>query len=313
MSGWDDTRWLDTHDACTAGTPGVDERSKARHGTRERRPRARPRRPSGPTPGALAVLGTPDADRRDPERARLNLRERRAMAGATTDSRKKSYGAMRQNALRQLDRGIPRHAGELTMDRPSCRLSCREYTCAQVLRERRERGRARPAGDRARHARPGRHGPLAPSVHAPRPGLALSVYGAEPAREQGLRGGRRRGSRECAGAGARVGVLRRGRSTRCRVLAPTGDRAVRDAAPDAQATRPTRARVLRGSAPALAPGGDGPGDLHAAGKVSVFPAIGYPSPTSRTSRAATTGRSASCTERNRLGWLGRWLDRVGDR
>ena len=42
-----------------------------------------------------------------------------------------------------------------------------------------------------------------------------------------------------------------------------------------------------------------------------MPAVGYTTPTSRTSPRATTGRSARSTRGSRTGWLGRYLDRVG--
>ena len=191
---------------------------------------------------------------------------------------------------------------------------CNDYSRSQLLRAAR---RPRPAracrrssrGCRCRRA-PGSRG--ARSSRA-RPGWRCRLRRGKP-RPDGLRGRDRAGRAAPRRHDPRLGLLRR-RHRRAQRAAPrSATRATRScgptlgAAPAATARRSPRTRRCAGTrrAAALADAARR-GQGHASCRRSATT-----TPTSRTSPRATTTRSASSTVGAGTGWLGRYLDLVGD-
>ena len=144
-------------------------------------------------------------------------------------------------------------------------------------------------------------------------GAALTVYGARGARRRGRSTRRSRAPRRPATHRVLVTIFAPGGWDALSLLYPSGD-------PHYRRLRPTLAleagdgrRVLgatRGSTgiPRSRP----LSNCTARASSTVFPAIGYTTPTSRTSPRATSGRSARSTRSRSTGWLGRLLDVIGD-
>ena len=233
---------------------------RARRGsTRTSTPR--PGRPGGARRRGRRVLGRArDLRRRCAPASSATPPTRSATADASW--KKTRYPVLALNALRMLVATSPDYLTSMSS--------------SDLLHRARPRLRG-PARDRGRHARARRHRPVAPLVPAAlAPGSALAVYGAgKLAQLPRVRDGRR------AGAGAP------GRRHRAAERLPRRRRRLRCPCWRRSATRPTagcarssrlrrRARVRRGRAAcagtrrprALA-------DLHAEGKVSVLPAVGY--------------------------------------
>ncbi|HEX2016012.1 MAG TPA: DUF1501 domain-containing protein, partial [Solirubrobacteraceae bacterium] len=141
-------------------------------------------------------------------------------------------------------------------------------------------------------------------------GLGLSVYGASHLRLPGLEEGV---AQAAAGPAAPilVSVFMPGGADSMSVLAPVGD-------PRYAALRPTLALPASSGTPFAEdptlhwhPAAAPLATLHAEGKVSALPAVGYDHPDQShfTSRHYWEVGELSVT--NRLGWMGRYLDAVG--
>ena len=226
---------------------------------------ARSARPEARRPRA-PLLGQADAEPRDPPRAR-RLRPSAPPRRPTSEWEQESYAILRQNALRMLiatTRTCTRADGP-----PLPRL---------LPRPTRARAGARPARDRARHARSGRERArrAAASCCAPPASRSPSTAaaGSRPLEaEAALAQGRRRRPR------ARAGLPRRRRSTRVSFLAPTEDATYRRLRPRLALPPGAGTPVRGGRAAALASvrGARWPRCTRE-GKVSVMPAVGYEHP-----------------------------------
>jgi uncharacterized protein (DUF1501 family) len=142
-------------------------------------------------------------------------------------------------------------------------------------------------------------------------GLALSVYGAGRLGLDQLEAG----VAEAAGGPAApvlVSVFLPGGVDSMSLLAPVGD-------PRYAALRPTL-KLASGSGTTFAedtrlmwhPSAQGLAQLHAEGKVSVFPAIGYDHPDQSHFTSRHFWEVGALDTGANLGWLGRYLDVVGD-
>ena len=141
-------------------------------------------------------------------------------------------------------------------------------------------------------------------------GLALSVYGASklaaPLLDDGI------AHAQSAGSGrVLVSVFMPGGVDSLTLLAPVGDSRYTTLRPtlavgaDEGTAFPEDSRLRwHPSAAALA-------QLHAEGKVSVFPAIGYTSPDQSHFTSRHFWEVGDLSASNRLGWMGRYLDAVG--
>jgi uncharacterized protein (DUF1501 family) len=144
-------------------------------------------------------------------------------------------------------------------------------------------------------------------------GVALSVYGASKLGLDQLEAG----VAQAAGTGGAgqpvlVNVFLPGGVDSLSVLAPVGDARY-------AALRPTL-KLAAGSGTTFAedtrlmwhPAAAGLAQLHGEGKVSVFPAIGYDHPDQSHFTSRHFWEVGALDPSSRLGWLGRYLDLVGD-
>jgi hypothetical protein len=189
------------------------------------------------------------------------------------------------------------------------RLLRRLLPLPAAARRRREAGAGLPAIEPGMPT-PGRHRPLAPLVPAARRRLALPST-APRSSAAALRGGHRAAAPRRRRQAVLVSSSCRRRLDSLSVLAPVGDPKLRAAAPDARARRrrARRSPRTRGCTGTRRRGRSRRCTARARSPSSRRSAT--TTPTSRTSPRATTGRSARSTRR-RTGWLGRYLDRVGD-
>lgn len=143
-------------------------------------------------------------------------------------------------------------------------------------------------------------------------GVALSVYGAgrvlaPQAFEEGIA--------EAAGAPTQpviVSVFMPGGIDALSVLAPVGD-------PRYAALRPTLALAAGSGTPfrddsrlMWHPSARGLADLHAAGKLTAIPAVGYDHPDASHFTSRHFWEVGETNRFNQVGWLGRYLDTLGD-
>jgi uncharacterized protein (DUF1501 family) len=140
-------------------------------------------------------------------------------------------------------------------------------------------------------------------------GLALSVYGASKLGVSALSDGI---AKAAAGDGrVLVSVFLEGGIDSLSVLAPVGDGRYRSA-------RPTLA-LAEGSGPSFAedgrlqwhPSAAALADLHAEGKVSVLPAIGYDDPDQSHFTSRHYWEVGALEAHSNTGWMGRFLDATG--
>jgi uncharacterized protein (DUF1501 family) len=143
-------------------------------------------------------------------------------------------------------------------------------------------------------------------------GLALSVYGASRLGLDQLEAGVAQAAGPLGGAPVLVNVFLPGGVDSLSVLAPVGDSRY-------TTLRPTLA-LAGGTGTAFAedgrlmwhPAAAGLAQLHAEGKVSVFPAVGYDHPDQSHFTSRHFWEVGALDPGARLGWLGRYLDVVGD-
>src|SRR3954447_6065760 len=143
-------------------------------------------------------------------------------------------------------------------------------------------------------------------------GLALSVYGASKLGLDQLEAGVAQAAGPLGGQPVIVSVFLPGSADSLSVLAPVGDSRYRTLRPTLGLDAGTGATFAEDARLMWHPAAQGLAQLHAEGKVSVFPAIGYDHPDQShfTSRhfwevgALDTGQTR--------GWMGRYLDAYGD-
>ena len=306
VGGWDYTRWLDTATfrgrwtAARPGAPGTPAQPRtSRHG-----PAVRPG-----DAGRQRARRSGATRRSRPRRQSLlrRLRARRARATRTPTGSSRSTRRCVENALRQL----------IAVDSPD--LAERPMTAAATAAAPSSLRRAvAEAGAGCRGSSPGCRCPAGTGLT---PARASSR--ARRARAARLRRRQLSASPSTSGiARRRDGAARarsssrsssRAASTGCRVLYPGR----RPALPQA-AARTSRSAGGRGRSPRTT----GSTGTRAARRSRSSTArarspssrrSATPTPTSRTSPRATTGRSARPTPDLQTGWLGRYLDVVGDR
>ena len=291
VSGWDDSRWLDTSTirgrfelvSRALADRVLDGRAVDDYDETET--------PEAGVAAARAWAGDPNLTSETV--ALLTAFAADALAGAG-GWQLSTYRGLRQNALRHLDPRLPRLPDELTM----ANCGCNDYSRTQLLRRAAAEAGQGPPGDRAGDAAAGRHGADPSLVRLPRDRSgAVGLRRREPRPEGHRAGDRRRGG---AGAGERphprlgLSLRRRGcahaaraheRASAVRELAaeprsPGGAGHAADGGPVAPL-----ASVARGARRALR---RGQGERHAGDRLR-------PTRTSRISPRGTSGRSARRT------------------
>ncbi|HKP91407.1 MAG TPA: hypothetical protein VJT75_15690, partial [Thermoleophilaceae bacterium] len=187
--------------------------------------------------------------------------------------------------------------------------ACRDFTRTELMRHAAaEAGRGLPAIESGMPL-PAGTGLTRRKFLSRSAGLALAVYGASKlpisAFEQGI-------AQAAPGDRILVSVFLDGGADAMSLLAPVGDSAY-------ASLRPTLALAPdQGTAfsedPRLRwhPAASGLATLHAEGKVSVFPAVGYTSPNQSHFTSRHFWEIGEIEVGFRTGWLGRYLDIVGD-
>jgi uncharacterized protein (DUF1501 family) len=143
-------------------------------------------------------------------------------------------------------------------------------------------------------------------------GLALSVYGASKLGVNQLEAGVAEAAGPVGGAPVLVNVFLPGGADSMSILAPVGDSRYKT-------LRPTLA-LNAGAGPTFAedsrlmwhPSAAGLATLHGEGKVSVLPAVGYDHPDQSHFTSRHYWEVGSLDTSANLGWMGRYLDVVGD-
>ncbi len=296
VAGWDDTRWLDT--ATFRGRwEGVQQvlqnqqpstrRSRRRHADHRAAAARRARSTSGTSPqlspGTTYQLNR-FADARAPRR-----QGRLGAEGVPVAGRERAAPT---------DRSLTGHADLMSA------ITCDECTRADLVPR---DGGPRPADDRARHAAARRHRPDAPEVRrevARRSRCPSTAPAGSSSSTRGSRTPRRSSTRRSSSASSC-----RAAPTRSRCSTRRATRSTRSSAPTWRSPagrRSPRIRRLYWN-PALAP----LAQLHAEGKVTVLPAIGYDHPDQSHFTSRHYWEVGATDPRLLTGWLGRYLDVAG--
>ncbi|WP_445151192.1 DUF1501 domain-containing protein [Baekduia sp. Peel2402] len=142
-------------------------------------------------------------------------------------------------------------------------------------------------------------------------GLALSVYGASKLGLDQLEAGVAAAS-SGSGAPVLVNVFLPGGLDSLSALAPVGDARYAALRPTLKLAAGTGATFAEDTRLMWHPAAAGLAQLHAEGKVSVFPAIGYDHPDQSHFTSRHFWEVGALDPGARLGWMGRYLDVVGD-
>lgn len=142
-------------------------------------------------------------------------------------------------------------------------------------------------------------------------GLALSVYGASKLGLDQLEAGVAAASTP-SGAPVLVNVFLPGGLDSLSALAPVGDARYATLRPTLQLGAGSGTTFAEDTRLMWHPAAAGLAQLHAEGKVSVFPAIGYDHPDQSHFTSRHFWEVGALDAGARLGWLGRYLDVVGD-
>jgi len=197
------------------------------------------------------------------------------------------------------------------MSAPRC-YHCAEFTRATLFRRSvAEAGRGLPAIE-AGMPLPAGTGLDRRAFVSRAAGLALTVYGASALRPAALDDGIARAAVSARGNRVLVSVFLPGGADALSVLAPVGDARYRRLRPNL-AFKPGDGPVFREDGrlhwhPSLAPFAK----LHKQGKLTVFPAIGYTHPDQSHFTSRHYWEVGALDARESVGWLGRYLDVVGD-
>jgi uncharacterized protein (DUF1501 family) len=143
-------------------------------------------------------------------------------------------------------------------------------------------------------------------------GLALSVYGASKLGLEQLEAGVAQAAGPLGGAPVLVNVFLPGGVDSLSVLAPIGDPRYRTLRPTLALSGGQGATFAEDTRLMWHPAAAGLAQLHGEGKVSVFPAIGYDHPDQSHFTSRHFWEVGALDTSARLGWMGRYLDVVGD-
>ncbi|HWH93690.1 MAG TPA: DUF1501 domain-containing protein [Baekduia sp.] len=143
-------------------------------------------------------------------------------------------------------------------------------------------------------------------------GLALSVYGASKLGIDQLEAGVAQAAGPVGGAPVLVNVFLPGGVDSLSLLAPIGDARYRTLRPTLALADGAGAAFAEDARLMWHPAAAGLAQLHGEGKVSVFPAIGYDHPDQSHFTSRHFWEVGALDTGARLGWLGRYLDLVGD-
>jgi uncharacterized protein (DUF1501 family) len=142
-------------------------------------------------------------------------------------------------------------------------------------------------------------------------GLALSVYGASKLGLDQLEAGVAQAS-GASGQPVLVNVFLPGGVDSLSVLAPVGDARYTTLRPSLALAGGTGTTFSEDTRLMWHPAAAGLAQLHAEGKVSVFPAVGYDHPDQSHFTSRHFWEVGALDTGARLGWMGRYLDVVGD-
>jgi uncharacterized protein (DUF1501 family) len=300
VSGWNDQGWLDTSTIrgrwlLTRAVLDTEYLPHEGYSTTET--------PAEAVDRALEFWGRPTISPRDARRARALRRDRRAR-------RRAADLAARLPARRPPERPaspprqLPRPPDLLTersspMPRPDT-TCCTEFTRAGRGLPAIEAGMPTPAGT----------GLSRRSFLLRSAGLALSAYGAGKlvpgALEEGVAMAAETGPPKVL-----VSIFLSGGIDALSVLAPVEDSRYQSLRPSLKLA-PTERRFAEDGRLAWHPAAGALADLHQAGRVTVMPAMGYSDPNQSHFTSRHFYEVGSLDPQARTGWLGRYLDRVGD-
>lgn len=143
-------------------------------------------------------------------------------------------------------------------------------------------------------------------------GLALSVYGASKLGVEQLEAGVAQAAEPVGGARVLVNVFLPGGADSMSVLAPVGDSRYRTLRPTVALNAGAGAAFAEDSRLMWHPSAAGLATLHGEGKVSVLPAVGYDHPNQSHFTSRHYWEVGALDIRSNVGWMGRYLDVVGD-
>jgi uncharacterized protein (DUF1501 family) len=143
-------------------------------------------------------------------------------------------------------------------------------------------------------------------------GLALSVYGASKLGVGQLEAGVAQAATSSSAPRVLVNVFLPGGVDSLSVLAPVGDSAYRSLRPTLALSSGAGTTFSEDPRLMWHPSAAGLAQLHAEGKVSVFPAVGYDHPDQSHFTSRHFWEVGALDTQARIGWLGRYLDVVGD-
>jgi uncharacterized protein (DUF1501 family) len=190
--------------------------------------------------------------------------------------------------------------------------SCNDFTRSQMLR-----ATAARAGAGLPAIEPGMPDPAGTgmdrrSLLLRGAGLALSVYGASKLGLEQLEAGVAQAAGGAAGQPVLVNVFLPGGVDSLSVLAPIGDARYATLRPTLKLAAGAGTTFAEDTRLMWHPAATGLAQLHAEGKVSVFPAVGYDHPDQSHFTSRHFWEVGATDTSAQLGWLGRYLDVVGD-
>ncbi|MDX6701834.1 MAG: hypothetical protein QOF26_2060 [Baekduia sp.] len=143
-------------------------------------------------------------------------------------------------------------------------------------------------------------------------GLALSVYGASRLGIDQLEAGVAQAAGPLGGTPVLVNVFLPGGADSMSILAPVGDGRYTTLRPTLALNAGDGTTFAEDNRLMWHPSAAGLATLHAEGKVSVFPAVGYDHPDQSHFTSRHYWEVGALDARANLGWMGRYLDVVGD-
>ena len=300
VSGWNDDRWLDT------------ARLQARWEMVHKVLRPAVKALENPYPATetaedavdLALKGWGNPTLAAADRAELVTFAERSAGLAGSEQQQGEFRRLRQEGLMQIGRRRPGDGAPVSGDR-TC---CGEFTRSQALH-----AAAAEAGKGLPHIETGMPVPAGTglsrrSLLLKGAGLALAVYGSRlslPALDAGI-------AQAATPGRILVSVFLDGGLDAMSLLAPTGDPRYRKLRPHLALKKSETLPFSEDERLRWHPGAKKLAKLHGEGKVTVFPAISYSGPDQSHFTSRHFYEIGEVEVGSRTGWLGRYIDLVGD-
>ncbi len=195
---------------------------------------------------------------------------------------------------------------------PIKHCGCREHTRSELMRAAAEAGRGLPAIERGAPL-PAGTGLSRRAFMARSAGLALAVYGASALSPRALQAGIEEAQAAGPADAVLVSVFLDGGVDSLTMLAPSNDATYRELRPTLALPAGQGTPFSEDSRLFWHPSAAGFATLHAEGKVSVAPGIGYTDPNQSHFTSRHYWEVGAVDPRGRIGWLGRYLDLHGSK